>query len=151
MIDEIGTQMGVVLTSRALEIATERELDLVEVAPQSDPPVCRLMDYGKFKYDRAKKEKDSKKKQHVIQNKEVRFRPGIDVHDMMTKVNRARGFLEEGARIKITVMFRGREMAYIDNGYILIDKIMEQLGDIASVERAPVMEGRFMTTFITPK
>lgn len=93
--------MGVITTSDALAIANERELDLVEVAPQSDPPVCRLMDYGKFKYDRAKKEKDSKKKQHVIQNKEVRFRPGIDVHDMMTKVNKAREFLEEGAASKL--------------------------------------------------
>ncbi len=126
-------------------------MDLVEVAPKAEPPVCRLMDYGKFKYDRAKKEKDSKKKQHIVQNKEVRFRPGIDTHDMLTKINKARGFLKEGARVKITVMFRGREMAHTDSGFVLINKIMEALGENAVIEREPVLEGRFMTTFVNPK
>ncbi len=135
----------------ALQIAEEQELDLVEVAPQAQPPVCRLMDYGKYKYDKAKKQKDSRKKQKVIHNREVRFRPNIEDHDLQTKLAKAREFLEAGDRVKITVMFRGREMAYIDRGPALIERIMELLGDGVKMEREPTMEGRFLTTIVTRK
>lgn len=129
LVDENQEQIGVVSVQDALQRAESAELDLVEVAPLAVPPVCRLMDYSKFKYEKAKKAKDAKKKQKVIQNKEVRFRPNIEDHDLKTKVTKARSFLDDGDRVKITIMFRGREMAYLDRGPLLMDKIMKHLGE----------------------
>lgn len=135
----------------ALVRSAKTELDLVEVAPDAKPPVCKLMDYSKYKYEKAKKSKESKKKQKVIQNKEVRFRPNIEDHDLKTKVNKARQFLDDGDRVKLTIMFRGREMAYLDRGPILMTKIMSYLGDDVHNEYTPTMEGRFLTTVVTLK
>lgn len=149
--DENGEQAGVVSIQDALERADVAELDLVEVAPNSTPPVCRLMDYSKFKYEKAKKAKEAKKKQKVIQNKEVRFRPNIEDHDLQTKVSKAREFLDDGDRVKITIMFRGREMAYLDRGPLLMTKIMQHLGEDIHMEYTPTMEGRFLTTVVTLK
>ena len=127
------------------------ELDLVDVAPNASPPVCKLMDYSKFRYEKAKKAKEAKKKQKVIQNKEVRFRPNIEENDLKTKVNKAREFLDDGDRVKITIMFRGREMAYLDRGPLLMTKIMSHLGVDIHMEYTPTMEGRFLTTVVTLK
>jgi translation initiation factor IF-3 len=150
-VDENGEQAGVVSVADALDRADDAELDLVEVSPNSKPPVCKLMDYSKFKYEKAKKAKEAKKKQKVIQNKEVRFRPNIEDHDLKTKVSKAREFLDDGDRVKITIMFRGREMAYLDRGPILMDKIMLHLGEDVHMDYKPTMEGRFMTTVVTLK
>jgi len=150
-VDENGEQAGVVSIQDALERADVAELDLVEVAHNSTPPVCRLMDYSKFKYEKAKKAKEAKKKQKVIQNKEVRFRPNIEDHDLQTKVSKAREFLDDGDRVKITIMFRGREMAYLDRGPLLMTKIMQHLGEDIHMEYTPTMEGRFLTTVVTLK
>lgn len=149
--DENGEQAGIVPTEVALDRADDAELDLVEVAPNANPPVCRLMDYSKFKYEKAKKAKEAKKKQKIIQNKEVRFRPNIEDHDLNTKVTKAREFLDDGDRVKITIMFRGREMAYLDRGPLLMDKIMQHLGEDIHMEYTPTMEGRFLTTVVTLK
>mgnify|MGYP002725469946 CR=1 FL=1 len=143
--------MGVISTEKALIRAEDVDYDLVEVAPNAKPPVCRLMDYSKFKYEKAKKAKEAKKKQKVIQNKEVRFRPNIEDHDLMTKVNKAREFLDAGDRVKLTIMFRGREMAYLDRGPVLMDKIINRLGEDTHIEYTPTMEGRFLTTVVTLK
>ncbi len=151
LVDAEGEQHGIVPIAVALEKADDAGLDLVEVAPNADPPVCRLLDYGKFKYDKAKKLKDSKKKQKVIQNKEVRFRPNIEEHDLLTKLNKAKEFLDEGDRVKLTIMFRGREMAYLDRGPLLMDRIMVHLGEEVQMEYEPTMEGRFLTTVVTMK
>ena len=151
LVDENQEQIGVVSVQDALQRAESAELDLVEVAPNAVPPVCRLMDYSKFKYEKAKKAKEAKKKQKVIQNKEVRFRPNIEDHDLNTKVTKARSFLDDGDRVKITIMFRGREMAYLDRGPILMEKIMKNLGEDVHMEHTPTMEGRFLTTVVTLK
>jgi len=151
LVDENQEQIGVVSVQDALQRAESAELDLVEVAPLAVPPVCRLMDYSKFKYEKAKKAKEAKKKQKVIQNKEVRFRPNIEDHDLKTKVTKARSFLDDGDRVKITIMFRGREMAYLDRGPLLMDKIMKHLGEDVHMEHTPTMEGRFLTTVVTLK
>lgn len=149
--DENGEQAGLVPIQEALERAENAELDLVEVAPNAKPPVCKLMDYSKYKYEKAKKAKEAKKKQKIIQNKEVRFRPNIEDHDLQTKVNKAREFLDDGDRVKITIMFRGREMAYLDRGPLLMTKIMSHLGEDVHMEYTPAMEGRFLTTVVTLK
>lgn len=149
--DENGEQAGLVPVQEALVRAENAELDLVEVAPNAKPPVCKLMDYSKYKYEKAKKAKEAKKKQKIIQNKEVRFRPNIEDHDLQTKVNKAREFLDDGDRVKITIMFRGREMAYLDRGPLLMTKIMSHLGEDVHMEYTPTMEGRFLTTVVTLK
>ena len=149
--DENGEQAGLVPIQEALERAENAELDLVEVAPNAKTPVCKLMDYSKYKYEKAKKAKEAKKKQKIIQNKEVRFRPNIEDHDLQTKVNKAREFLDDGDRVKITIMFRGREMAYLDRGPLLMTKIMSHLGEDVNMEYTPAMEGRFLTTVVTLK
>ena len=149
--DENGEQAGLVPVQEALVRAENAELDLVEVAPNAKPPVCKLMDYSKYKYEKAKKAKEAKKKQKIIQNKEVRFRPNIEDHDLQTKVNKAREFLDDGDRVKITIMFRGREMAYLDRGPLLMTKIMSHLGEDVHMEYKPTMEGRFLTTVVTLK
>lgn len=150
LIDEEGTQVGVIPTFDALQMARDRGLDLVEVAPNAMPPVCRLMDYGKFRYEQSRKERESRKNQHVIELKEVRIRPKIDDHDLATKGRQAGKFLDGGDKVKLTVLFRGREMAHPDIGRGLLDQLSEQLRPHGTVEAPPRMEGRTMTMFMNP-
>ena len=131
-------------------MAREQDLDLVEVAPNSVPPVCRLLDYGKFKYEQAKKERESRKQQHASVLREIRMRPKIDVHDLEMKARNAEKFLKSGDKVKVTVMFRGREMVHPEIGRALLERVAEQLKDVSVVERPPNMEGRFLSTILAP-
>lgn len=126
-------------------------MDLVEISADAKPPVCKIMDFGKFRYKQQMKAKKSKKKQHKVKLKEVRFRPRIDSHDLEMKVEHARKFLEKGNSVKLTVMFRGREMAHKEIGFELIDQVVEQLADVGSVDKKPLGEGRFINAFVKPK
>ena len=146
-----GNQFGIVSVSDALEEASEAELDLVEISPNAKPPVCKIMNYGKFKYEEQKREQQSKKKQHVVKIKEIRLRPRIDQHDLETKVNMGRKFLKDGCKLKVTLMFRGREMSRLDLGEIVLDKVAEMLADIAEIEKRDPMEGRRLTVMYTAK
>lgn len=136
-------------TREALAMARTQNLDLVEVAPNAQPPVCRIMDYGKYRYEQDKKEKEARKSQKVITIKEVRLRPKIDDHDLKTKGNQARGFLEEGHKVKMTVLFRGREMAHQDIGREVLNEMIDMLKDVAQIEQAPRVEGRNMSMMLT--
>lgn len=153
VIDEEGGQLGIMTPRDALRVAEEKGLDLVEVAPNSVPPVCRIMDYGKYKYQQAKRVKESRKNQHVIVIKEVKYRPKIDKHDFETKTNHVREFLEEGNKVKLTIMFRGREMAHPEFGVEIIKKVAEQVKSLGTpeydVDRVR-LEGRSMTLILTP-
>jgi len=146
-----GEQMGIMTVDEALAAAEARGLDLVEVAPMARPPVCRIMDFGKFKFEQAKAARAAKKKQKVIELKEIKFRPGIDDHDFDFKVRHAREFLAEGNKVKVTMMFRGRQMAHPELGREVLDKVAEGLGDIAKVEQEAKLEGKNMTMLLTPK
>ena len=146
-----GEQLGVVLTSDALDRAEESGLDLMEVAPNSDPPVCKIVNYGKLKYEEKKKLQNSKKKQHVIKVKEIRFRPRIGDHDLMTKVNMGRKFLNEGFKLKITLMFRGRELSRVDLGVDVMNRVLEKLSDVAEIEKDNPLEGRRMSVILSGK
>lgn len=149
VIDPDGTQIGIVDKSKALEMAASYDLDLVEISPNASPPVCRIMDYGKYRYQLSKKEKESKKKQHVIHNKEIRLRPTIDTHDIEVKLKQARKFIEAGHHLRIRILFRGREMVHPELGQAVLERIQTELEDIARLDKAPVMEGRSMVaTFI---
>ena len=150
LIDEAGGQVGVVPTREALQIAQQRNLDLVEVAPTAVPPVCRLLDYGKYKYEQTKKERESKKNQKSSMLKEVRLRPKIDDHDLLVKARTAQRFLQEGDKVKVTVVFRGRELAHMDIGRALLDRIVEDLREVATPERPPTMEGKSMMVMLSP-
>jgi len=151
LIDAEGQQVGIVDTAEALRRAEESGLDLVEVSPNAKPPVCKIMDFGKFKYELAKKEKENRKKQHVIITKEVRFRPKTDEHDFEFKVRHARKFLEAGHRVKATVMFRGRENAHREYGQRVLDKFKKSLEDIAKIEKDSKLEGGQLVLFMTKK
>ncbi len=142
--------MGIVPTFEALQMARDRGLDLVEVAPNAMPPVCRLMDYGKFRYEQSRKERESRRNQHVVELKEVRIRPKIDDHDLSTKGRQAAKFLDAGDKVKLTVLFRGREMAHPDIGKGLLDQLADQLRPHGTVEQPPRMEGRTMIMFMAP-
>ena len=146
-----GSQLGIMELEAALTAAVEQGLDLVEVAPMARPPVVRIMDYGKFKFEQAKQARIAKKKQHVIQLKEVKYRPGIDDHDFDTKTRHARRFLEEGNKVKVTLMFRGRQIAHPELGRAVVDRVAQQLADLAKVESDAKMEGKSMTMILTPK
>ncbi|MFC1543354.1 translation initiation factor IF-3, partial [Candidatus Neomarinimicrobiota bacterium] len=135
----------------ALVEADDQGLDLVEVAPHADPPVCKIMDFGKYRYDQQKRLRESKKKQHVIANKEVRMRPSIGDHDLETKINHSIKFLQDGSRLKISVRFRGREMSRLDLGTTLLDRVIEMLDEYADVDKSPTVEGRTMTIYLIPK
>lgn len=150
LIDEEGTQVGIIPTRDALEMARERGLDLVEVAPNAIPPVCRLMDYGKFRYEQSRKDRESRKNQHVVELKEVRIRPKIDDHDLETKGRQAAKFLDAGDKVKLTVTFRGREMAHPDIGKGLLDQLADMLRPHGSIEQTPRLEGRAMTMMMNP-
>jgi translation initiation factor IF-3 len=150
VIDQDGEQVGIIPIERALEMAEELGLDLVEVAPLARPPVCRIMDYGKFKYEEQRKAREARKKQHHVQLKEVKMRPGIEDHDFEFKTRHARRFLEEGNKVKLTMMFRGRQMAHPEIGRQVLEKVSGLLADIAKVESAPMMEARAMTMVLAP-
>ena len=151
LISEDGEQLGVVSIEVALEKAREVGLDLIEVGPNTKPPVCKILDYGKLKYEEKKKQQLSKKKQHVIKVKEIRLRPRIDDHDLMTKLNQGRKFLQDGAKLKVTLMFRGREMARVDLGKLVMEKVLEELSDVAEVEKDIPLEGRRMSMILNAK
>ena len=148
VIDEKGGQLGVFPTSNAIKLAEEAGLDLVEVSPNAKPPVCKIIDYGKYKYWKKKKEHEAKKHQTVIHVKEVKFRPRIDIHDFGVKMRRIREFLEEGNKVKATVMFRGREMAYRDQGVALLKRVSQGVHDIGKVEMEPKREGYVMVMIL---
>jgi translation initiation factor IF-3 len=151
LIDDEGTQHGVVDTDTAMQMAREKGLDLVEVAPDARPPVCKLLDYGKHKYLTKKKEHDARKKQHNMVVKEVRVRPKIDEHDLQTKLRKARDFLLHGDKLQINMPFRGREMAFRENGRRIMERIKETLSDIGKVEREPKQEGNRLIMILQPK
>lgn len=151
LVDSDGSQLGIVNTKDALRMATERELDLVKIAPTAVPPVCKLMDYGKFRFEQAKKEKEAKKHQRIIEIKEIRLSPGIDIHDFNFKSKNAKKFLLDGDKVKVSIRFRGREMAHTSIGHTQMNKFAEELADVANVERPPKLDGRNMSMFLTPK
>lgn len=151
LIDPEGKQVGIVSQREALDRADEFGLDLVEISADAKPPVCKIMDFGKYKYQKQMKERENKKKQHVVKIKEVRFRPRIGDHDLNMKVNHVREFLAEGYKVKITLMFRGREMAHQEVGVELINKILEMLSNVCVVDKAPNFEGRSVVTILTAK
>ena len=146
-----GEQMGIMTVDEALAAAEARGLDLVEVAPMARPPVCRIMDFGKFKFEQAKAARAAKKKQKVIELKEIKFRPGIDEHDFDFKVRHAREFLAEGNKVKVTMMFRGRQMAHPELGREVLDRVAEVLADVGKIEQDAKLEGKNMTMLMTPK
>lgn len=150
MIDIDGSQLGIFTVRDALRLATERGQDLVEIAPQADPPVCKIIDHGKFKYEQQKREKIQRKNQTVSILKEIRLHPNTDVHDFEFKVKHAINFFEEGNKVKVVVMFKGREMAYIDKGAELLNRFVEKTEDVAKVESPAKMEGRNMSVILIP-
>ena len=151
LIGENGEQLGIMSAKDAMKLAEEAGLDLVKIAPTAKPPVCKIVDYGKFKYEQIRKEKEAKKKQKVIEIKEIRLSPNIDSNDLNTKINSARKFITKGDRVKVTLRFRGREMAHMNTSKHILDDFAESLADIAVVEKAPKVEGRSMTMFLTEK
>ncbi len=146
-----GEQLGIMSSAEALKIAEERELDLVKIAPGSNPPVCKIMDYGKFRFEQTKKEKEAKKNQRVIEIKEIRMSPGIDTNDFNTKLKNGQKFLSDGDRVKVSVRFRGREMAHTEIGAQLLKDFAAKCADIANMDKAPKLEGRNMSMFLSPK
>ena len=151
LIDETGEQIGIVPTDEARSMAAERGLDLVEVSPNARPPVCRIMDYGKYKYEQARKAREAKKRQHTITVKEIKMRPKIEEHDYGFKLRHARRFLDEGDKVKFTLRFRGREMTHPELGERVLNRIKEELGEIATIEADIRMEGRQMTMLMAPR
>ena len=151
LIGENGEQLGIMSSREALKLAEEAGLDLVKIAPTAKPPVCKIVDYGKYRYELARREKDAKKKQKVIEVKEIRMSPNIDTNDLNTTVSAARKFLEKGNRVKITLRFRGREMAHMATSKHILDDFAQALSDIAVVEKMPKVEGRSMIMFLTVK
>ena len=151
VIGQEGQQLGVLPLKKALELAAQDELDLVEVAPNADPPVCKIMDYGKFKYQQNKRTQEAKKKQTVIQVKEVKIRPKTDEHDLQVKIRHIKRFLGQKDKAKVTILFRGREIAYTDQGMKVLERIREELKEDAVVEQNPKMEGRNMVMILAPK
>ena len=146
-----GDQLGIMSAEEALRIADEQGLDLVKISPQANPPVCKLMDYGKYRIEQSKREKEARKNQHVVEIKEIRMSPGIDVGDFNVKLKNAQKFLADGDRVKVSVRFRGREMAHTDIGKKLLDRFAEQCAEVANVDKGAKLEGRNMSMFLSPK
>ena len=151
LIGENGEKLGIMATKDAMQMAKEAELDLVKIAPTAKPPVCKIIDYGKYRYELARKEKEAKKKQKVIEVKEVRLSPNIDTNDLNTKMSAARKFLEKGDKVKVTLRFRGREMAHMSKSRYILDDFAEKLADIAAVDKPAKVEGRSMVMFLNAK
>ena len=146
-----GVMIGIVSSHEALRMAEEQELDLVKISPNAVPPVCKILDYGKFRFDQLKKEKEAKKNQRVVEIKEIRMSPGIDTNDLNTKMRSAVKFLKEGNRVKVTVRFRGREMAHTEIGEELLINFSEGCAEVANMDKKPKLEGRHMSIFLSPK
>ena len=151
LIGSTGEQLGIMSAAQAQRSADEQGLDLVKISPQATPPVCKLMDYGKFRFEQGKREKEAKKNQHVVEIKEIRMSPGIDVGDFNTKLKNAQKFLADGNRVKVSVRFRGREMAHTDIGKDLLVRFAEQCAEVATLDKEPKLEGRSMSIFLSPK
>ena len=151
LIGSTGEQLGIMSAAQAQRIADEQGLDLVKISPQATPPVCKLMDYGKFRFEQGKREKEAKKNQHVVEIKEIRMSPGIDVGDFNTKLKNAQKFLADGNRVKVSVRFRRREMAHTDIGKDLLVRFAEQCAEVATLDKEPKLEGRSMSIFLSPK
>jgi translation initiation factor IF-3 len=138
-------------SAEAMRIAVEQELDLVKIAPASNPPVCKIMDYGKYRFEHAKRDKEARKNQHIVEVKEIRMSPGIGINDFNTKLKNGQKFLQDGDRLKVTIRFRGREMAHTNIGEELLKKFADECSEFATVDKNPKLEGRFMTMFMSPK
>ncbi|MCL0107892.1 translation initiation factor IF-3 [Peptococcaceae bacterium] len=151
LVDDKNNQLGIMSLQEALRVAEERQLDLVEIAPQANPPVCRLMDYGKYKYEQSKKEKEAKKKQKIIQVKEIKMRPNIEEHDYQVKLRNVMKFLKSGNKVKATIMFRGREIVHAPKGEEILSRMAGDLKEVSVVERSPKLEGRNMVMVLSPK
>lgn len=151
VVDADGSQLGIMPLKAALEKAGSQNLDLVNIAPQAKPPVCRIMDYGKYRFEQSKREKEARKNQKTIEVKEVRMSLNIDTHDFNTKVNAAKKFLNAGSKVKVSVRFRGRELAHTEHGRPLLERFKESCSDVGVVDKPPKMEGRSMSMFIAPK
>ena len=151
LIDAGGEQLGIMSAQKALEVAIERGMDLVKIAPQAQPPVCRIMDYGKFRFEQAKREKEARKNQRVMEIKEIRLSPGIDVNDLNVKVGHARRFLKGGDKVKVSVRFRGREVTHSSIGLDLLKRFAEQCSEFGTIEKQPKLEGRHMHMSLAPK
>lgn len=149
VVDQAGEQLGVMPIREALELAEEKQLDLVKIAPQARPPVCKLMDYGKYRFEQTKRDKEAKKNQRIVEIKEVRMSPGIDVNDFNVKVRNAQRFLADGNRVKVAVRFRGREMAHTDIGKRLLEKFAADCAEVATMDKEPKLDGRHMTMFLS--
>ena len=151
LIGQEGEQLGIMSARDAMKMAREADLDLVKIAPQAKPPVCKIIDYGKYRYELARKEKEAKKKQRTMEVKEVRLSPNIDTNDLNTKANHARKFLTKGDKVKVTLRFRGREMAHVNYSKQILDSFCEMLADVAVIDKPPKMEGRSMVMFLSEK
>ena len=151
IVTESGEQLGIMSSKDALKEAEKRNLDLVKIAPQATPPVCKIMNYGKFKFEQAKREKEARKNQHTVELKEIRLSLNIDTHDFETKANHAKRFIEEGNKVKVSIRFRGREMAHPEIGITNMEKFAQRCEEFANVEKAAKMEGRSMLMFLSPK
>ena len=151
LIGSDGEQLGIMSADEALRIADEKGMDLVKISPQAKPPVCKLMDYGKFRFEQGKREKEARKNQHVVEIKEIRMSPGIDIGDFNTKLRNAQKFIADGNRVKVSVRFRGREMAHTSIGRDLLERFAEQCAETANLDKAPKLEGRMMSIFLSPK
>jgi len=146
-----GEQLGIMSAREAQKLADDEGLDLVKISPKANPPVCKIVDYGKYRYEQARREKEAKKKQHVVEVKEIRMSPNIDANDMNTKVNAAKKFISKGDKVKVTLRFRGREMAHMQSSKHILEDFAEALADVAIVEKAPKVEGRSMSLVLTEK
>ena len=146
-----GQQLGIMSSREALRLAEEADLDLIKIAPKAQPPVCKIMDFGKFRYEQQKREKEAKKKQHIVETKEIRLSPNVEINDLKTKANNARKFIEKGDKVKVTLRFRGREMAHISSNAHVLDDFAQMLEDVAQVSKAAKLEGRNMTMFLEKK
>lgn len=151
VIDADGEAIGIMSAAEALKIAEEKNLDLVKIAPQAKPPVCKIMDYGKYRFEQTKREKEARKNQRIIEIKEIRLSLNIDKHDFETKVNHAKRFLESGNKVKVSIRFRGREMAHPENGLVTMSNFSEACSEFSSVEKPAKLEGRSMQMFLAPK
>jgi len=151
LISDTGEQLGIMSLDAAMDIALQKDMDLVMIAPSSVPPVCKIMDYGKFRFEQAKKDKEAKKNQHIVEVKEIRMSPGIGDNDFSTKLKSAQKFIHDGDRVKVSVRFRGREMAHTNLGEILLKEFAEKCAEIAVLDKEPKLEGRSMSIFISPK
>ena len=151
LIDEDGTQLGIMSAPDAFKVALDKELDLVKIAPASNPPVCKVMDYGKYRFEQAKRDKEARRHQHIVEVKEIRMSPSIGINDFNVKLNHGQKFLKDGDRLKVTIRFRGREMAHTDIGENLLNKFAAECVEFGTVDKNPKLEGRHMSVFLTPK